>query len=202
MRLRRHALTLALAAAIGAWSCGGKAPTEATTATTPAPTAVAPEGSQSGEDVAAAATGQSIMRWRFKDACRDGKGIQARVFDRSGRAGNVFPVNGGTFKARSNGAVAKPILCRTGNKVCPGLTTAPQSKLFWGVGIDGDRKCSRCCRFCAPKTIFVEVSCPRSGPTEFISRATDDLLASGDEGLEISSDDSDAASDDSEVSSF
>jgi hypothetical protein len=189
MKLRRHALTLALAAAIGAWSCGGKAPTEATKDAAPAPTAVTPQGSESGDDVTASATGQSSMRWRFKDSCKDGKGIQARVFDKTGRSGNVFPVNGGTFKARNNGAVSKPILCRTGNKMCPGLTTAPQSKLFWGVGIDGDRRCDQCCRFCAPKTVFVEVSCPRSGPEEFVSRVTDDVLAAGDEGLEVSSDD-------------
>ncbi len=193
MKLGRHVLTVALAAALGAWSCGGKAPTEATQDAAPAATAVTPAGSGTGDEVTASAT-FSAMRWKFKDACRDGKGIQARLFDRSGRGEAVFPDNGGTFKARSNGGVQKAIRCRTGHKVCPGVTTAPQSKLFWGVGIDGDRKCDNCCRFCSDKFIFVEVSCPRSGPTEFVSKVQDDLSLSGDAGLDISGDESEATS--------
>jgi hypothetical protein len=186
MKFVRHTLTVALLAALSSWSCGGKTPTEANKPAASSPVAAAPN-TGSGDEVSSSAV-FSAMRWRFSDKCADSKAIQARLYDRAAINGLVFPTNGGTFKTLPGKATEKVIQCRTGHRICPGVTTAPQTSMFWGVGIDGNKKCVGCCRLCAPKTILVEVSCPAKKPAVYISKSLG--------AVEFGADEASAASDD------
>ncbi len=158
----RLSLTVVLAGVLAtAWSCGGKTPTEATSAQAPAPVAAAGAGDD-GEVTASA--GFSAMRWTLADRCADGKGVQMRIFTRTGVERKVFPENGGTFKVQSGRRASWVTSCRTGQKVCPGLTTLPQTTRNWGVGIYGTIQCQNCCKFCAPKQVYMEATCPAGKP--------------------------------------
>jgi len=183
----RLSLFVMLAGVLTAWSCGGKTPTEATAPQAVPPVAAAPGGDSDDGDVTAAA-GTSLMRWTVADRCGDGKGAQMRIFTRTGVERAVFPVNGGTFKVQSGKRISKVIQCRTGHKVCPGLTTLPQSPRQWGQGINGDRKCTNCCRFCADKDVYLETQCKGSTNTMILG-LTGGLEGSADGGLEASADD-------------
>jgi hypothetical protein len=157
----RYSLSVVLAGALAAsWSCGGKTPTEATVPQASAPVATAP-GGEGDDGTVDAAVGFSDMRWTLADRCADGKGVQMRIFTRTGVEQKTFPETGGTFKVQSGRRISKVIRCRTGQKECPGLTTMPQTDRSWGVGINGDKRCTNCCKFCAPKEIYLETSCPK-----------------------------------------
>lgn len=159
----RVSLIVVLAGVLAtAWSCGGKTPTEATPAQAPAP--VAASGGEGDDGQVTASAGFSFMRWNLADRCPDGKGAQMRIFTRTGAERQVFPENGGTFKVQSGRRITKTIQCRTGHKVCPGLTTLPQTQMNWGVGIYGTIQCTNCCRFCAPKEVYIETTCPAGRP--------------------------------------
>ncbi len=189
MKFVRQMSVVALAAALATfWSCGGKAPAEATNPA--APVAAAP--AEGGDDEAAASATFSSMRWRVVDRCPDGRGLQFRLFDRTGVAGKVFPENGGTYKAISGRAADKVIVCRTNNRICPGITTTPRTPLYWGVGVNGDKKCLNCCKLCGPKSIYVELSCPNKKPSIYIQGAQEDELSAEAEGSIEFADDSEA----------
>ncbi len=191
MKFVRQIPIVALAAALTTfWSCGGKAPAEATNPTAAAPVEAAP--ALGTDDEAAASATFSSMRWRVVDRCADGKGLQYRLFDRTSVVGKVFPENGGTFKALPGRASDKVITCRTSNRICPGITTTPQTSLFWGVGINGDKKCINCCKLCGPKSIYVELSCPKKKPTIYIQGAQADVLSADAEGAIEFTDDSES----------
>jgi hypothetical protein len=151
------------------------------------PVAAAP-GSEGDDGEVTAAAGFSAMRWNVADRCADGKGAQMRIFTRSGFEKAVFPVNGGTFKVQSGKRISKVIQCRTGQKVCPGLTTLPQSARQWGQGINGDLSCKNCCRFCADKMVYLETQCKGSTNTMILG-LTGGLQGGADGGLEASADD-------------
>lgn len=161
MQIRTRLLTFVVTAGVvaTAWSCGGKTPTQVNTPQIAAPTAAVPGAGDDGTVTAAAGT--TPMRWTLADRCPDGKGVQMRIFTRTGFEQKTFPEGGGTFKVQSGKRISKVIECRTGQKVCPGLTTMPETSRYWGVGINGGQKCTNCCKFCAPKEVYLETSCPK-----------------------------------------
>jgi hypothetical protein len=188
MQIRtKLSLFVVLAGVVTAWSCGGKTPTEATAPQAAPPVAAAPGGEDDGQVEASA--GKSFQRWYFADRCPDGKGIQMRIYTRTGAEKQVFPVNGGTFKAQSGRRVTKVIDCRTGQKVCPGIATLPESGRQWGVGINGTKPCTNCCRICSTKDVYVEAQCKGSTNTMILSLDGGlEAGASADEGLAFADD--------------
>jgi hypothetical protein len=78
--------------------------------------------------------------------------------------------------------------CRTGQKVCPGLTTLPQTSRSWGQGIYGEQDCTHCCHFCADKQVNLEAQC--KGSSSILIRSLDDGLGASGEDGELTSVDS------------
>ena len=106
--------------------------------------------------------------FRISDACNDGSAIQYRFFQydrwRSGNtvdgesASGVWPSSTRVYTTQGLGQTGEHRLnCTAGKGVCFGGNRRNNpSAGYWGAGIDGDKRCSRCC-----------VRCPASGTATF-----------------------------------
>ena len=119
------------------------------------------------------------IEWTFEDACADGRDAHVRFFQfRSGRIVRTWPSSTHAYVARfgqPETAILEPSQPELGGQICFG---AEAGNLYWGVGIDGDESCDRCC-----------LSVPRSGTVTDSSRLVCDQAsgAAGRQTLETSS---------------
>ena len=119
------------------------------------------------------------IEWTFEDACADGRDAHVRFFQfRSGRIVRTWPSSSRVYVAgfgRRETVVLEPSQPELGGQVCFG---AEAGNRYWGVGIDGDESCDRCC-----------LSVPRSGTVTGSARLVCDPVsgAAGLQTLETSS---------------
>lgn len=114
--------------------------------------ALAPRGSRT-------AVGLDTLRmvWKFVDRCADRKGLQVRLFDKTNNR-TRFPATG-FYRVPTGGSLTRAILCTARNKICVGATTDPRTNRQWGVGIDGNRRCSNCCLACSAVAVRASFFC-------------------------------------------
>ena len=89
------------------------------------------------------------------DRCNDGEDIQYRYFEftssSSTRPVGVWPGGGLVYFTRGLSVTnTNRLRCNTGRLVCYGGESRDTQRYYWGVGIDGDEGCSRCCVTCRP----------------------------------------------------
>ena len=98
-------------------------------------------------------TSHSNIELFVTDACHDGENIQYRFFELEPEpprrltgtwpsASRVYVTAGLNIRYRSH------LRCTTGRLVCYGGEPKDSQQRYWGLGIDGDKDCSRCCVTC------------------------------------------------------
>jgi hypothetical protein len=97
------------------------------------------------------------MTWILEDACSDGLGLQARLFDVD--QGIVFPSIDQVFFTDPGGAIDTTIACTRSTLVCYGATTDPETNIFWGLDIDGTQDCDDCCERCEDVVVQFQLTC-------------------------------------------
>ncbi len=100
------------------------------------------------------------MGWTLTDACDDGLGLQAALFDTTN--GLVYPSRDRVYTTSPGGDISVFIDCERGSQVCYGAETDPATDLFWGLGIDGNEGCDDCCDLCDDIDVGFTLSC--NGP--------------------------------------
>ena len=100
----------------------------------------------------ASSSGSSVLVWPLEDSCNDGFDMEVRFFDRTN--GGVWPGSGEVYVLRGDDTYR--LACTPGARVCYGARArnSPYTN-YWGVGLDGDEGCDRCC-----------YTCPTSGDAE------------------------------------
>lgn len=89
----------------------------------------------------------SGMTWKFSDECNDGLGVQLQFFDETNHL--VWPGGGNAYILNPGGSGSASLACKAGAKICYGATTRPPTASYWGVGIDNNRGCDKCCAHCS-----------------------------------------------------
>lgn len=186
-------LVLCMFTALGSVSCGGGDNPAAPEAKAPTAATTVGEGSVGASGAGDINTATAIQSWAIQDACSDGRGIQARLWEASGlrltgRYTRVLKTRGslGTLRFR--------LLCLRGMGSCMGATTNPASSTVWGVGLNAERRPAKAfCKACASNSISMRLICTRraDGSTDAqLVESLDDALADGvsdssvsDEGL-------------------
>lgn len=88
------------------------------------------------------------------DQCPDGEDIQYRYFEFTAASSTspvgVWPGSGRVYVTRGYSLRnTSRFRCNTGRLVCYGGESRDTQQYYWGVGIDGDESCSRCCVTCS-----------------------------------------------------
>lgn len=99
----------------------------------------------------------SVLRWQLNDACPDNFGLVARFFDKTDEG--LWPDSTHVYVAESGGSIARPLSCKTGNKICYGAEPDGDPTRYWGVGIDGDQGCEGCCTTCGDVERTINLTC-------------------------------------------
>ena len=98
------------------------------------------------------------------DTCNDRRRVEMRFFEQSGRrlTGHRWP---GGDRIYYTGGFNRPgrssLACTVGTYVCYGAEI-DGTNWNWGVGLEGNRTCTRCCRECTdpPNTVRLSFPCP------------------------------------------
>jgi len=118
----------------------------------PALTATAPPAKP-----AAPAAESGSLAFTVIDNCWDGQGVIVKFFDKANN--QVWPAPPGTYQSNLRGNLTATLSCRAGARICYGATTDPQTKLSWGVGLDGTAACEDCCASCGGPAVTKTLSC-------------------------------------------
>ena len=87
------------------------------------------------------------------DQCPDGEDIQYRFFEfvsrSSTRPAGVWPGGDRVYVTRGYSLrTTSRLRCTAGRLVCYGGESRTTQRIYWGIGIDGDKSCSQCCVTC------------------------------------------------------
>ena len=99
------------------------------------------------------ASSGSDMELTVVDQCPDGEDIQYRFFEfvsrSSTRPAGVWPGGDRVYVTRGYSLrTTSRLRCTAGRLVCYGGESRTTQRIYWGIGIDGDKSCSQCCVTC------------------------------------------------------
>ena len=98
------------------------------------------------------------MRWTLTDACNDGRGLQARFFDKTNNL--VWPPDSTkVYVTGSGGSIDVQLSANNGAKICYGAQPDPTNGRYWGLGISGTNGCPDCCYTATNTPIRVNLTC-------------------------------------------
>lgn len=95
--------------------------------------------------VSGGAEAQSDLTFRFQSEYK--YKAQVKFFSQD-RKGYEWPGGGKAYNLDDSDVHAMKIKCLGGEKICYGGWVTGNSKLYWGVGLDGKQGCQGCCFTC------------------------------------------------------
>ena len=103
-------------------------------------------------------TTTTSMRWTLINACNNGRGLQARFFDKTNNL--VWPPDSSkVYVTGAGGTIDVSLAATAGAKICYGAQPDPPNNSHWGIGINGDQGCTDCCYTGANTTVQLNLSC-------------------------------------------
>jgi hypothetical protein len=99
----------------------------------------------------------SSLTWMITDACNDRRGIRLRFYDATNNL--VWPRSSEVYVLPSGETRQETLTCRTNVNICFGARTDPEGTNYWGVDLDGNRRCDDCCTPCEDKSVSKRLTC-------------------------------------------